>query len=68
MKETNKKPFSLKSFMLRTLTDPVLWYTVLIMTSLMYHFRNRDKDDNLGYILALGCGAVTLVVGWLLFR
>ena len=68
MKETNKKPFSLKSFLLRTLTDPVLWYTVLIMISLMYHFRNRDKDDKEGYILALGCGAVTLVVGWLLFR
>lgn len=68
MKETNTKPFSLRSFLLRTLTDPVLWYTVLIMIALMYHHRNRDKADSEGIVFALGFGAVTFVVGWLLFR
>ncbi|HNZ99921.1 transglutaminase domain-containing protein [Ruminococcus sp.] len=68
MKETNKNTFSLRSFLLKTLADPVLWYTVLIMTSLMYHFRNRDKEDYEGVFFALGFGAVTFVVGWLLFR
>ena len=68
MKETNKERLSLKSFLLRTFTDPVLWYTVLIMVSLMFHFRNRDKEDEQGYLFAAGFGAVTLVVSWLLFR
>ena len=58
MSKTNNSNFDLKAFLLRTLTDPVLWYTVLIMTALMYHYRNRDtvKTDDLGYVYALGWG------------
>ncbi|WP_303804170.1 transglutaminase-like domain-containing protein [Ruminococcus flavefaciens] len=70
MNETKNKKFDLKSFLLRTLTDPVLWYTVLIMTALMYHYRNRDtvKTDDLGYVYALGWGLCSLFIGWIIFR
>ena len=70
MNETKNKKFDLKSFLLRTLTDPVLWYTVLIMTALMYHYRNRDTDrtDDLGYVYALGWGLCSLFIGWIIFR
>jgi len=70
MNETKNKKFNLKSFLLRTLTDPVLWYTVLIMTALMYHYRNRDtvKTDDLGYVYALGWGLCSLFIGWIIFR
>lgn len=70
MNETKNKNFDLKAFLLRTLTDPVLWYTILIMTSLMYHYRNRDttKTDNQGYIFALGWGLCSFFFGWIMFR
>ena len=70
MNETNYKKFDLKAFLLRTLTDPVLWYTVLIMTALMYHYRDRDtvKSDNQGYFFAVGWGICTIFIGWIMFR
>lgn len=68
MKVTNKTNFDLKAFLLRTLTDPVLWYTVLVMTSLMYHYRDRDETDNKGYIFAVGWGLCTFFIGWIMFR
>ena len=68
MEKTKTNNFSLRSFLLRTMIDPVLWYTVLVMTALMFHYRDHEKVDNHGYILALGCGAATFVIGWLLFR
>ncbi|WP_295076381.1 transglutaminase-like domain-containing protein [Ruminococcus sp.] len=68
MKETNNKKFSLKAFLLRTLLDPVLWYNVLIMMALMYHYRNRDKSDTFGYFSSLGWGLLSFVIGWVLFR
>jgi len=68
MKETNNKKFSLKAFLLRTLLDPVLWYTVLIMIALMYHYRDRDKSDTFGYVSSLGWGLLSFVIGWVLFR
>ena len=69
MKETNKNKFDPRSFLLRTLVDPVLWYTVLIMTALMYHYRDRDTASDVdGYLFAVGWGAATFVLGWLLFR
>lgn len=68
MKETNKKEFSLRSFLLRTLTDPVLWYTVLIMISLMFHYRNRDKTDFQGHLSAVGWGVCSFLISWVMFR
>ena len=68
MKESNTKKFSLKQFLVRTLTDPVLWYTALIMAALMYHYRDRIKTDNQGYLFAVGWGAATFAGGWLMFR
>ncbi|WP_024859274.1 transglutaminase-like domain-containing protein [Ruminococcus flavefaciens] len=68
MKETNKTYFNLKKFLLRTFTDPVLWYTVLTMTALMYHYRDRDKTDTRGYFFAVGWGVCTVLFGWIMFR
>ena len=68
MKESNTNNFSLRSFLLRTLTDPIMWYTALMMTALMYHYRDREKSDNLGYPFAFGWGIAALVGCWLMFR
>ena len=68
MIEIRKKNSDLRSFLLRTLLDPVLWYTVLIMVALMFHYRDRVKEDNEGYFFAAKWGIVTYIVGWLLFR
>ena len=57
MKDTENK--SLKSFMLKTMADPVLMYTALVMSSLMYHYRSS---------LAIAYGIATYVGGWLVFR
>lgn len=68
MKESNTKNFNLREFLLRTLTDPVLLYTALIMSALMYHYRDRVKTDNQGLIFAIGWGVATFVIGWGMFR
>ena len=70
MSKTNNSNFDLKAFLLRTFTDPVLWYTVLVMTALMYHYRNRDtvKTDDLGYVYAVGWGLCTILICWIMFR
>lgn len=59
MHETHNNENSLKQFFVRTLTDPVLLYTTLIMMSIMYHYRSS---------LTFVYGAVTYVLGWLVFR
>lgn len=68
MKETNIKKTSLKEFLLRTLADPILWYTVLIMTALMYHYRDREKTDFKCYAFSVGFSIMTFFIGWLVFR
>ena len=68
MKESNTKKFSLRSFLLRTLTDPVLWYTALIMSALMYHYRDRIKTDNQGLMSAILWGVAAFGIGWVMFR
>ena len=69
MKETKKRSkFSLKAFLLTTLVDPVLWYLMLIMTALMFHYSDREQTDAHAYAFALGWGAATFFIGWLLFR
>ncbi|MBO7473521.1 MAG: hypothetical protein J6U00_05895, partial [Ruminococcus sp.] len=68
MKETNTKKFSLKDFLFRTLCDPVLWYNVLVMMALMYHYRNRDKTDEFGYVFSFFWGVLSFVIGWIMFR
>ena len=59
MHETHNNENTLKQFFVRTLTDPVLLYTTLIMMSIMYHYRSS---------LTFVYGAVTYVLGWLVFR
>ena len=59
MYETEKKEFSFKTFMKRTMSDPVLLYTALIMMSIMYHYRSS---------LTLVYGIVTYIIGWFLIR
>lgn len=68
MNEIKKTNFSLGSFLLRTLLDPVLWYTVFIMTALMYHYRDRTDEDLESYLFAIGWGVATYLIGWLVFR
>jgi len=68
MKEIKKTNLSPGPFLLRTLCDPVLWYTVLIMTALMFHYRDRVAEDAQGYIFSAAYGAATFVMGWLVFR
>lgn len=48
-----------KLSLIRSAVDPVLLYTVVVMMSIMYHYRSQ---------LAVLYGIVTLVIGWLVFR
>ena len=50
---------TLKKFLFGTLLDPVLVYTALIMTSIMYHYHSS---------LSLVYGLVTYIGGWMVFR
>ena len=59
MTETTKKSSGVKHFLISTLADPVLLYTVLVMMSIMYHYRSS---------LALAYGLLSYVAGWLVFR
>lgn len=59
MKEREKKSFSAKAFLLRTLADPVLIYAAVTMTAIMYHYQSS---------LAIPYGIGAYVVGWLVFR
>ena len=59
MQETEIKAKGLKGFVSKYLCDPVLIYTVVIMMSIMYHYRDK---------LAYFYGAISLVTGFLLFR
>ena len=59
MYETKNNDNSLKYFLFRTLTDPVLLYATLILMSIMYHYRSS---------LTLVYGLVSYVLGWLIFR
>ena len=68
MKETNNKKNSLKDSFLSSLTDPVLWYTAVIMAALMYHYSDHEESDIHAAVFSLYWGAVTLAVSWLLFR
>lgn len=59
MQVTLKKSSAVTEYLKRTFADPVLWYTVLIMTTMMYHFYKR------GYLMfTLASVAAT----YLLFR
>ncbi len=48
-----------KKFLVRTLADPVLIYTTVVMMSMMFHYRDK---------LTVVFGLVTYVIGWVLFR
>ena len=41
MQVTLKKSSAVTDHLKRTFADPVLWYTVLIMTTIMYHFYKK---------------------------
>ena len=68
MNETKNNRAGIKQFLYRTFTDPVLWYLVLIMMALMFHYRDRVKVDSFGYISAAGWGVLSLAMGWVMFR
>ena len=59
MTDTAKKSSGLREFLIRTLADPVLLYTVLLIMSIMYHYRSS---------LAFAYGALAYVAGWFVFR
>lgn len=48
-----------KLSLIKTWADPVLLYTVVVMMSIMYHYRSE---------MAVIYGIATLVIGWLVFR
>lgn len=48
-----------KAFFIRTFFDPVLIYVALIVSSVMYHYRDS---------LALAYGTASYITGWLVFR
>lgn len=60
MRETEKKTTGVKALLVRYLCDPVLIYTVIVMTSIMYHYR----DTMLTAVYALA----SLMIGALIFR
>lgn len=60
MHETEKNTTGVKSLLTRYICDPVLIYTVIVMTSIMYHYR----DTMLTAVYALA----SLVIGALIFR
>lgn len=59
MTENIKNQSGIKNFLIRTLADPVLIYTALIMSSIMFHYREE---------LAVAYGILSYVTGWLIFR
>lgn len=59
MTETVKNQSGLKNLLMRTFADPVLIYTAVIMSSIMFHYREE---------LALTYGILTYVMGWIVFR
>lgn len=59
MQEIKNRSAAAAEFLKRTLADPVLWYTVLMMTTLMYHFYKK------GYIIFT---LASIVVTYVLFR
>lgn len=58
MTETVKNR-NIKTFLIRTLSDPVLIYVALIVSSVMYHYRDS---------LALTYGIASYIMGWFMFR
>lgn len=60
MHETEKKITGLKALLLKYLCDPVLIYTVIVMTSIMYHYRDT--------MLTAAYAFASLVIGVLIFR
>ena len=59
MTDTANNNRSLKAFLIRTFADPVLLYTVLLIMSIMYHYRSS---------LAFAYGVVAYLIGWMVFR
>ncbi|MBR6070788.1 MAG: hypothetical protein IKP78_09385 [Ruminococcus sp.] len=59
MTDTANNNRSLKAFLIRTFADPVLLYTVLLIMSIMYHYRSS---------LALAYGILAYISGWVVFR
>lgn len=60
MHENEKKTTEIRSLLKRYLCDPVLVYTVITMTSIMYHYRDT--------MLTAVYGLASLVIGAILFR
>lgn len=59
MTENLNKSNGIKSFLLKTLTDPILIYVTIVMMSIMHHYRSQ---------LAVMYGILAYVIGWLVFR
>ncbi len=70
----------LKSFLKRTLLDPVLLYSTLVIMTIMHQYHDRSKaiivktafqkfwDKAIDYECALKYGLLAFVVGWVFFR
>lgn len=59
MTENLNKSNGIKSFLIKTLTDPILIYVTIVMMSIMHHYRSQ---------LAVMYGILAYVIGWIVFR
>lgn len=59
MTENLNKSNGIKSFLIKTLTDPILIYVTIVMMSIMHHYRSQ---------LAVMYGVLAYVIGWIVFR
>lgn len=51
----------LKDIVGKTVFDPILLYTTVVMLSIMYHYRDPEKHEAI-------YGILTFVIGWIVFR
>lgn len=59
MTETVNNNKGLRAFLIRTLADPVLIYMAILVSSVMYHYRDS---------LAFAYGLAAYALGWVMFR
>ncbi|HRU97566.1 MAG TPA: transglutaminase-like domain-containing protein [Ruminococcus sp.] len=64
-----KNKISWKDVIEKTVFDPVLLYTVAVVMSIMYHYRdNSEEITSIRDKIEIGYGILTFIIGWVVFR
>ena len=64
-----KNKISWKDVIEKTVFDPVLLYTVAVVMSIMYHYRdNSEEITSIRDKIEIGYGILTFIIGWAVFR